>query len=116
YEVARLVCLEALKRRGRALSLDAPGVPAVANADGSPAADLEHRFGCLERCLGQLADDQRELILEYYRDDRRGRIERRRALADRLGARRETLANRAQRIRNRLEACITRCIRARGDI
>jgi len=39
-----------------------------------------------------------------------------RALADRLGAKRETLANRAQRIRNRLEECIGRCIRSSGDI
>ena len=114
YEVARLVCLEALKQRGRAISIDTPGMPAFA-ADAAPA-DPDRRFGCLERCLDQLPDDQRHLILEYYRDDRRARIERRRALADRLGVPRETLANRAQRVRNRLEQCIKACVHARSDI
>jgi hypothetical protein len=31
-------------------------------------------------------------------------------LAERLGLNRETLANRAQRLRDKLERCVTRCV------
>lgn len=114
YEVARLVCLEALKRR-RTTSLDGPDAPPL-EAPAPPSAQLETRFGCLERCLGELSAEHRALILEYYRDDRRARIDTRRALAEKLGIQRETLANRAQRLRNRLESCVDWCLGKRSDI
>ena len=113
YEVARLVCLEALKRRGRSVQLDVAGVAA---AEPSPDRGSETRLRCLETCLSRLTAEHRELIIEYYRGDGRARIERRRSLADRLGVERETLANRAQRVRNRLETCVMRCVQDRDDI
>src|ERR671938_30866 len=42
-------------------------------------------------------------------DEGRGQSGRRRALAEALGLRREALANRAQRLRDKLEECVTRC-------
>jgi DNA-directed RNA polymerase specialized sigma24 family protein len=109
YEVARLVCLEALKRRGQSISLDSPGVPPPVAEQGLLSAMREARFACLEQCLAELPAESRDLILEYYRDTRRARIDRRRALAERFGLQRETLANRAQRLRNRLERCVAAC-------
>jgi len=112
YEVARLVCLEALKGRDRKLvSLDAAGAPTpAARVAADEAADTERRLTCLDECLRVLPPDRRELILEYYRDDRRARIDRRQLLAQRFGLQRETLANRAQRVRNKLEQCVTQCL------
>ena len=62
------------------------------------------------RFLRALPDDGRALIVEYYRDSGAERIERRKALAARLGLQREALANRAQRLRDKLEQCVTRCL------
>jgi hypothetical protein len=47
--------------------------------------------------------------MEYYHDEKRDRIDRRKALAERLGLRRDALANRAQRVRDRLEQCVADC-------
>jgi DNA-directed RNA polymerase specialized sigma24 family protein len=66
---------------------------------------------CLDECLSQLPEEKRELILEYYQDDKRDRINRRRALAERFGLRRDALANQAQRLREKLEKCIAECRR-----
>jgi hypothetical protein len=49
------------------------------------------------------------LIVEYYKDAARERIDRRRALAERLGISMNALAVRACRIRDTLEACVGAC-------
>ena len=109
YEIARLVLLEALKGGdSRRASLEDVNVGA-AEADDE-AAQNETRLTCLDDCLRTLPDNGRELIVEYYQDDKRDRIERRKELAARLGLQREALANRAQRLRDKLERCVTRCV------
>jgi DNA-directed RNA polymerase specialized sigma24 family protein len=116
YEVARLVCLEALKpRASQVVPLDGSPTRSIAAPSALPPP-IEARLACLERCLAELPPDQRDLILDYYRDDGRARIERRKALADRFGVPRETLANRAQRLRDRLERCVALCLERRGAI
>ena len=47
-----------------------------------------------------------DLILEYYRYEKRAQIDQRKALAERFGLRRDALANRAQRLRDKLEQCV----------
>jgi len=49
--------------------------------------------------------------MEYYCDEKRVQIDRRKDLAARLGLRRDALANRAQRLRDKLEQCVTRCLK-----
>ena len=81
-----------------------------------PAEDLalrEQRLDCLDRCLEQLKPEQRTLIVDYYRDSRRQKIERRRELADRLGISMNALAIRACRIRDALLTCLEGCRNAR---
>ena len=69
------------------------------------------RLACLDDCIAALPSEGRQLVVEYYRDDGRDRINRRRALAEQLGLQREALANRAQRVRDKLEHCVTSCLR-----
>ena len=110
YEVARLLCLEALKgvdSKRDPLGPDQQNTAVIASVD--EATEREIRLTCLDHCLDELPADARILILEYYQDDSRDRIERRAALAATLGLNREALANRAQRLRYKLERCITRC-------
>lgn len=122
YVVARFVLLEDLRRRDHAhLRLDEPRTSAVASARldvtfrdaGEAVALRERRMDCLDRCLEQLKPEQRALILEYYQDSGRDKIERRRDMARRLGLTTNALAVRACRIRDTLEACVAGCCKAR---
>jgi len=116
YEVARLVCLEALKGRdSRTISIDTIAMPAIVAPAVEPTSAAS-RLACLESCLDALPRESRGLILEYYSDDGRVRIDRRKAMAARLGVPRETLANRAQRVRDRLERCVSECLDRRSPI
>ena len=114
YEVARLIFLETTKgadaRREPLYSLKSE--PAAPDAAGA-AAEKEQRLACLEECLRALPAESAELILEYYRYEGRGQIERRKSLAKGLGLRRDALANRAQRLRDKLEHCVLACLRKR---
>jgi DNA-directed RNA polymerase specialized sigma24 family protein len=69
----------------------------------------EKLLDCLERCLGKLPPADRELILEYYRGERRAKIEHRSRLAASSGLTMNALSIRACRIRNKLETCVDAC-------
>lgn len=118
YEVARLVCMEALKApQSRRAPLDEVRLEAAVAADATgAAAEKELWLTCLDDCLRELPAESRELITEYYSDEKRGRIDLRKALAERMGLRRDALANRAQRVRDKLEQCVTRCFRKKSAI
>ena len=111
YEVARFVCLEALKGfDSKREALPPDHREAIETVSIDEAAEREIRLSCLDRCLESLPTDGRALIVEYYKDESRERIDRRKALATTLGLNREALANRAQRLRDKLERCVTRCV------
>jgi DNA-directed RNA polymerase specialized sigma24 family protein len=116
YEVARLVFLETTRGHdSKRASLESVRLQAAEN----PADDLaekELRLACLDDCLRALPSDRTELILEYYRYEKRVQIDRRQALAERFGLRRDALANRAQRLRDKLEQCVSGCFRKKAAI
>ena len=117
YQVARLVFLETTKGHDRKreplesvrLELTAPG------ATDEPA-EKELRMACLEDCLEALPGESAELILEYYRYETSGQINSRKALAARFGLRRDALANRVQRMRDKLAHCVFNCVRKKMPI
>lgn len=116
YVVARFVLLEDLRRGRRYVAVDEARTPALSEPSlpgdlDEPASTRERRLDCLDRCLFKLKPDQRELAVEYYRDAKRQRIERRRELARRLGISMNALGIRACRIRNTLETCVDACCR-----
>lgn len=111
HEVGRLVYLESLRSRdAKSTPLDAVEFEISAPDPSQEAVAKEQRMACLDECLSTLTPDNRTLILEYYKDGRRARIDHRQELAARLGLRRDALANRAQRIRDKLETCVKRCM------
>jgi len=117
HEVARLVCLEAFKgTESRRVPLEEIKLEAIAPDPTDETAEQEQRLTCLDDCLHVLPVESRELITEYYCDEKRVRIDRRKALADSLGLRRDALANRAQRVRDKLEQCVTQCLRKKSAI
>ena len=118
YEVARLVFLETTRGADmKRESLESVKFgPATAVYLTDEIAEKELRLSCLEECLHALPDESADLILEYYRYEERSQVEGRRTLAERLGLRREALANRAQRLRDKLEQCVSWCLRRKSAI
>jgi DNA-directed RNA polymerase specialized sigma24 family protein len=107
--IARLVLLEHWRRP------DAHRVP-LERVGPDPrllasALDDQPLQECLHRCLADLTPHGRDLILKYYVAEGRTRIDNRRRLAEDLGISETALRNRAQRLRYRLERCITGCLR-----
>jgi DNA-directed RNA polymerase specialized sigma24 family protein len=118
YVVARFVLLEDVRRERRHVRFDdvrhANAATWTASADPDDAAFVqERRLECLDRCLRKLKTEQQELIVDYYGDARRQRIDRRRSLAARLGITMNALGIRAWRIRAALENCVGACCKNR---
>ena len=120
YVIARFVLLEDIRRERRHVPLEfeprasASGMLAEARPEpGEVFAAREQRLDCLECCLQKLTPEQRDLIVEYYRDGRGQRIEQRRDMAKRLGITMNALGIRACRIRSTLEACVAACRKER---
>jgi DNA-directed RNA polymerase specialized sigma24 family protein len=113
FVVARFVLLEDFRNQYRHTPFDEErGAASSTDADtlggiGGVLATQEQRLSGLDCCLQTLKPEQRELIVEYYRDARRDRIDGRRNLAKRLGISMNALGIRASRIRGALEACVT---------
>jgi len=105
--IARLVLLEHWRRsEARGVSLDGLG----SGHPVTPEPPDEVLSECLSRCLSELAPESRDLILEYYVAEGRRRIEARKHIAQALGVSESALRNRAQRLRDRLERCLTLCL------
>lgn len=73
--------------------------------------ETDPRLDCFRSCLKELSEDQRRLIIDYYREDERTRIEQRKRLADALGIPLNALRIRAHRLRMQLDECICNCMK-----
>jgi DNA-directed RNA polymerase specialized sigma24 family protein len=110
---ARMILLEVNKARAKErLALGELANTAAVADEPEP---LQPRLECLERCLGGLAAGDREMILQYYRGDKRAKIENRKRLTERLQIPLSTLRMRALRVRERLQACVEECLRGDGS-
>lgn len=104
YGVAQKVFLESLRQRPPA-SFVPPPTPTPAQSE-----EVERDYACLERCMEELTPANREMILEYYRSDKRAKIDRRRELAEKMGIAQNALRIRAHRIRTVLQRCVQGCV------
>lgn len=75
-----------------------------------PDETKEHEFACLEQCLRQLSPHQRKLVIDYYQESRRAKIDHRKLMAEQLGIGLNALRIRAHRIRLGLEDCLKHCL------
>lgn len=99
--VARRVFLESVRKR--------PYVAPMPASD--PWEDKERRARALDFCMSLLETEDRRLVLDYYRDEKKAKIERRKRLVKRLGLE-STNALRIKmcRIRKKLRQCVTKCL------
>jgi DNA-directed RNA polymerase specialized sigma24 family protein len=100
YGVARTVHLEHVKKGPAVLP---PPLP-------DPLEEKEQAYECLERCMKELTPGNRDLVLEYYKEEKHAKIVHRKELAARLGVALNALRIRAYRIRAGLQGCMESCL------
>jgi RNA polymerase sigma factor (sigma-70 family) len=100
YGVAHNVHLEYLRKRAEAVPPPPP----------QPSDDIEQEYECLEQCMQTLPPQNRELVLQYYQEEKRAKIDHRRKLAHNLGIELNALRIRAHRIRASLQDCMRQCL------
>ena len=101
YHVARKIHLEYGRKKADPVLSPAP----------DPPQELEQRYQCLEQCMKRLTSKNRELVLEYYQEEKQAKIDRRKELANRLGIAVNALRIRAHRIRASLQECVFECVK-----
>jgi DNA-directed RNA polymerase specialized sigma24 family protein len=122
YIVAKFVFLEALRTDKRSPFYRPVTGTNPSNLSGQPVTLLEADAASEQKektadylhCLENLSSADRDLIVEYYRGLQPSKIERRAALAARLGLTANALSIRACRVRQRLEVCILACLKRSG--
>jgi DNA-directed RNA polymerase specialized sigma24 family protein len=75
--------------------------------------EAEHE--CLDRCMEKLLPRSRELVFQYYQEERRAKINFRKELAERLGIPLNALRIRVFRIRTTLQECVLQCLGKRSQ-
>src|SRR5262245_3340306 len=111
--IARFVFLETLKRPDNRRT-EMKELSTVAAPPERREEDDDLWTVCLRECLLGVSDENRALIIEYYQDEGRARIDDRKILAARLGLSSNALFSRAKRTRDKLEECVTRCVKRKS--
>lgn len=100
YGVANKVHREYLRRK-----LTPAPPPPIPDTDS-----LEKEYACLERCVEKLTQSNRELVTQYYQEEKRAKIDHRKQLAEQFGIALNALRIRAHRIRTALQQCVRSCV------
>ena len=101
--IGRMLLLEAHRER----ELQQGALAQWANLRSASAESVEAvPLDALLKCLKKLPIETQNLVLDYYQGDKRSLIDRRKALADRLGIPINALRLRLNRIRIQLENCV----------
>lgn len=101
YGVAQKVYLEYVKKRPAALPIPRPDPPEI----------VEQNYNCLQDCMKHIPAENRDLILEYYKDEKQAKIDHRKEMARRMGIALNTLRMRAHRIKMGLQKCVMACLK-----
>jgi hypothetical protein len=103
HGVARLVLKEDRRKlKDDPLEVDPPAPPTPTGID-------ERGLKCLDICLGQLGEKERDLATRYHTYERGKKIPMRRKMADEIGGQNK-LRIRICRITNRLRECVEACL------
>lgn len=106
YGIARLVALERRRRPVFTSIEDEPQMTLASPAARDESSDLQD---CFDRCLSQLPEGSRSLLMQYYEGERQVKISNRRRLATTFGVSDNALRSRVQRLRDQLEQCVREC-------
>lgn len=76
----------------------------------SPDPDPEPMHNCLEDCLKRFSDEDRDLLRQYFQDDKKAKIDHRKELAEKLKIPLNTLRMRIYRLKEALRECVFDCL------
>jgi len=76
----------------------------------SPEPEKEREYECLEQCIEGLTPANRDMVLQYYQENKQAKIDHRKRLAKEMGIALNALRIRAHRVRASLEQCIDDCL------
>ncbi len=107
YGVARMMTLEIAKQRER----QSAALENVSSPQQEDETDSQKRADCLSRCLKKIPAESREMITEYYAEEKGEKIEQRKRLAEHLGIPLNALRIRALRVREKLGECLDGCMK-----
>lgn len=93
--------LEYVAKRGRQLVVPPPP---------EPDPEEEREYECLDACIEKLTPAHRDLVLQYYQENKQAKIDHRKKLALEMGIELNALRIRAHRIRVSLQQCIDECL------
>lgn len=99
--VAKYVYIEHQRKARR------PAPPPPPPPDPEPDPNLEI---CLRRCLVELPEDDRLLVVNYEEGEKQARIEKRRQLAGELGITMNALRIKIYRLHQQLQRCMKQCL------
>lgn len=114
YGAARMVLKEIIThqhRQSRAAE-EFKRLPQFAEAPDE-AEDRQASLECLTDCLARVTPEQQSFILQYYEGERGHRIENRKRMAEELQLPLNALRNRALRLREKMENCVSKCLTAK---
>lgn len=105
YGVARNVYLESLRNEKTHVNIDD-----LSLASKAPVG-AEFSNECLEKCLKELSHDRRELILDYFSDDKSEKIASHKKASGEMRISRAALRMRVLRIKRQLSVCVKDCMK-----
>jgi DNA-directed RNA polymerase specialized sigma24 family protein len=105
YGVAKMVYLEYLRKRAHPVP-----PPAVERSE-----ENEQTYKCLEHCMQSLPPRNHDLVLNYFREEKRAKIEYRKELARELGITLNGLRIKVHRIVASLHGCVLECLKAKSE-
>ena len=110
--VARHVLLEQRSKPVQEQIEDLPSekLPQDNHREVNEKQEKERWHSCLEKCLQTLPQESRQLLLQYYAEDKTQKIETRSRMAKQLGVAAGVLRNRIFKLRNSLRGCVATCL------
>lgn len=106
FGIARNVYREYLRDAEKDLTASANS--RIYQSHSQPGVERHH--ACLDCCLNELPQDDRTLLLGYYSQNSRAKIEMHRELAERLKLTPNALRNRVFRLNHRMARCVNNCL------
>jgi hypothetical protein len=97
-------------REERAIAMPGTWDPAAASTPRDEADEVERTQRCLDACLTRLTVSDRDLVLSYFREQRRARIEARSTLASTRGLTAAGLRVKVHRLVGNLRSCVETCL------
>lgn len=102
YGVAKNVFLESLRKEKDFLNVDEVQIA---------VKEKEEKFSerCLDKCLQELTEENRNLILNYFSENKRAKITLREKISETFDLSKTALRMKIVRIKKKLKSCLTEC-------